>query len=241
MPGSQVDGGTTHEQKPPGVTTVWTGHQPHSVLQIVAGGAAIPRGGGGAGAGAKFCATVDVAVASTRMAAVSRRSMSYYSPMLRWLLVGAVLLGGAGVAPAAPAAPGFRVKTLDGQAIDSLELIGKKVVVLRFQASYCKPCARESAALARVAERYRARDVQVIAVHVQDTVTDTRRFVRAHKATYAVALDPKLSLGNRFGFKGTPYTVVIDKKGEMVVRLHGQSAVSRLPRILDGLLAAASS
>jgi peroxiredoxin len=162
--------------------------------------------------------------------------MLYYSAMPRRLFAIAVLLCLAGVAQAAPAAPGFKLKTLDGRAIDSLELIGKKVVVLRFQTSYCKPCARESAALGRVAERYRDRDVEVIAIHVQDTLSDTRRFMKTNKVTYPVALDPRLSVGNRFGFKGTPYTVVIDKKGEMVARLHGEGAVSRLPRILDGLL-----
>ena len=43
-------------------------------------------------------------------------------------------------------------------------------------------------------------------------------------------------IGNRYGFKGTPYTVVIDRGGEMVSRVHGVSAVSRLPRLLDELL-----
>ena len=57
-------------------------------------------------------------------------------------------------------------------------------------------------------------------------------------ASYPVALDPKLTIGNTFGFKGTPYTVVIDRRGEMVSQIHGASAVSRLPRILDELLKA---
>jgi thiol-disulfide isomerase/thioredoxin len=156
--------------------------------------------------------------------------------MRRALLTVAALLSLAVAAHAVPAAPGFRVKTLDGRAIDSNELIGKKIVVLRFQASYCKPCAKESPALSRVAERYRDREVEFIAVHVQDTLADTQRFVKRTKATYPITLDPRLNLGNRFGFKGTPYTVVIDKKGEMVARLHGESVVNRLPRILDGLL-----
>jgi hypothetical protein len=64
-----------------------------------------------------------------------------------------------------------------------------------------------------------------------------RRFVLSQKVTYPVALDPRLTIGNRYGFKGTPYTVVIDRKGEMVARIHGESAVSRLPRLLDDLLA----
>lgn len=137
---------------------------------------------------------------------------------------------------AAPAAPGFRLRTLDGRTIDSRDLLGKAIVVLRFQASYCKPCAKESAALARLADRYRTRGVDVVAVHVQDTAADARAFIRANKVTYPVALDPRLALGNRFGFRGTPYTVVIDKRGEIVARIHGESAISRLPRLLEGLL-----
>jgi peroxiredoxin len=158
--------------------------------------------------------------------------------MARRLVALALLVLVAAAAEAAPAAPGFRVKTLDGRrTIDSNELIGKKIVVLRFQASYCKPCVKESLMLNRVMERYRDRDVEVVAIHVQDTAADTRSFVRANKVTYPIALDPRLSLGNRFGFKGTPYTVVIDRKGEMVARLAGEGAVRRLPQMLDGLLA----
>jgi peroxiredoxin len=138
---------------------------------------------------------------------------------------------------AAPAAPGFRVKLLDsGKTFDSREMMGKKVVVLRFQASYCKPCAREAEAFARLVERYRDRPVEFLALHVEDTVADARHFVRTHKVNYAVALDPKLTIGNRYGLKGTPYTVVIDRKGEITARLAGESAATRLPRILDEAL-----
>ena len=158
--------------------------------------------------------------------------------MLRRLSAALLVATLTAVAWAAPAAPGFRVRLLDGKrALDTRELIGKKVLVVRFQASYCKPCARESPALVRLADRYRARGVDVLAIHVQDTAADVRRFVSRHKVTYPVALDPRLTIGNRFGFKGTPYTVVIDRKGEMVARLHGVSVVGRLPKILDGILA----
>jgi peroxiredoxin len=148
----------------------------------------------------------------------------------------AALLSLTPAVAAAPAAPGFKVRLLDGREVDSRDLIGKKLLVLRFQASYCKPCARESAALARVADRYRERGVDVLAIHVQDTAVDVRKFIRANKVTYPVALDPRLVIGNRYGFKGTPYTVVIDRQGEIVSRVHGASAVSRLPRVLDEIL-----
>ena len=153
-------------------------------------------------------------------------------------LVALVLALIAPAALAAPAAPGFRVPLLDrNQTFDSRDQMGKKILVLRFQASWCKPCVSESAALSRLAERYRPRGVEVLAIHVQDTVADARRFVRAERPSYALALDPRLTLANRYGAKGTPYTVVIDRRGEIVSRLPGESVVARLPRLLDGMLA----
>ncbi len=156
--------------------------------------------------------------------------------MIRFVAL-ALLLALATSSESAPAAPGFKVRLIDGKTtLDSRDLIGKKILVLRFQASYCKTCAREAPALGRLFDKYRSRDVEVVAVHVQDTAADTRAFVRKYKVTYPVALDPKLTIGNTFGFKGTPYTVVIDRRGEMVAQIHGASAVSRLPRVLDELL-----
>ncbi|MGH7347415.1 MAG: TlpA family protein disulfide reductase, partial [Candidatus Rokuibacteriota bacterium] len=159
-----------------------------------------------------------------------------YSRVTRFVVL-ALLLALATGSEAAPAAPGFKVRLIDGKTtLDSRDLIGKKILVLRFQASYCKACVKEAPSLGRLFEKYRSRDVEVVAVHVQDTAADTRAFVRKFKAAYPVALDPRLTIGNTFGFKGTPYTVVIDQKGEMVAQLHGASAVGRLPRILDDLL-----
>ena len=149
----------------------------------------------------------------------------------------AALLTATTAASAAPAAPGFRVKQLDSaRTFDSREMMGKKVVVLRFQTSYCKPCVKESAALSRLTERYAPRGVEVLALHVQDGAAEVRRFMHAYKPGYAIALDPKLIVGNRYGAKGTPYTVVIDKKGEIILRHAGEGAISRLPRILDDAL-----
>ena len=155
------------------------------------------------------------------------------------LAVAAVLLaGGSPPSVAAPAAPGLRVKLFEsGRTFDSRDAIGKRVVVLRFQASYCPVCVQESPALSRLTERYAKRGVDVIALHVQDSEPDVRRFVRAQKPGYAIALDPKLVAGNRFNIKRTPYTVVIDKKGEIIARLNGEGALQRLPRILDDALA----
>src|SRR5207249_11905310 len=86
---------------------------------------------------------------------------------------------------AAPAAPAIRVRLLDsGETFDSRLLLGKKVLVVRFQASWCKMCAAQAASVQRVYERYQDRDVEFLALHVEDTERDARRFLRAHRTTY---------------------------------------------------------
>jgi len=151
----------------------------------------------------------------------------------------AVLAGILAAAPAlaAPSAPAFTVKRLDGSGtFDSRAVIGKQVLVVRFQASWCPVCAEEAPGIERLWQQYKARGVEVVAVQVQDTAADARRFLAAHGATYPAGLDPHLTIANRFGFKDTPYTVVINKRGEVVARLHGRADEGRIARILDPLV-----
>jgi cytochrome c biogenesis protein CcmG/thiol:disulfide interchange protein DsbE len=151
------------------------------------------------------------------------------------LALGAVLLAAAPAA-AIPAAPAFTVTLLDGSGhFDSRAQLGKRVLVVRFQASWCKVCNEEAAGLERIYQKYRTRGVSLISVQVQDTEADAKKFLKANKATFPAGLDPRLKIANRFGFRGTPYTVVINRKGEMVARIHGRSDEARLSRILDPL------
>jgi cytochrome c biogenesis protein CcmG, thiol:disulfide interchange protein DsbE len=156
---------------------------------------------------------------------------------MRTLLALAALLLLAAPAAAAPAAPAFTVTRLDGGgSFDSRAHLGKHVLVVRFQASWCKVCNQEAAGLERLYRKYRARGVELVSVQVQDTERDARHFLQVNKASYPAGLDPRLKIANRFGFRGTPYTVIINTRGEMVARIHGRSDEARLSRILDQLV-----
>src|SRR6266404_6442066 len=154
-------------------------------------------------------------------------------------LVAALVLGlwAAPALAAVPSAPAFTLTLLDGSGtFDSRAAIGKNVLVVRFQASWCKVCVQEAPMIERVYEKYRTAGVEVVAVQVQDTEADARRFLKAYGATYPAGLDPRLKIANRFGFKNAPYTVVIDKRGEIVSRFRGRTDETKLARVLDPLV-----
>jgi len=156
-------------------------------------------------------------------------------PLAATLAIG--LVAGGPAAEAAPAAPAFTLDLLDGGGrFDSRSRIGKKVVVVRFQATWCRPCVNEEPALQDLWERYRTRGVEIVAIHVQDNPQDTEEFLRDHGATHPAGLDPKFRIANRFKAGRPPSTVVINRKGEIVARLAGAGAVAKLPRILEPLL-----
>ncbi len=136
-----------------------------------------------------------------------------------------------------PTAPAFTLRLLDGKkTLDSRSYLGKSVLVVRFQASWCKVCVREAAGFERTYQKYRPLGVEFVGIQVQDTAADAMRFLDSHGATYPVGLDPTLKIANRFGFKGTPYTVVISRKGEMLARIHGSADETRLAKAIDPLL-----
>ena len=136
-----------------------------------------------------------------------------------------------------PTAPAFTLRLLDSKkTLDSRAYLGKSVLVVRFQASWCRLCVREAPGFERAYQKYEPRGVEFVGIQVQDTAADARKFLKAHGATYPAGLDPSLTIANRFGFKGTPYTVVISQKGEMVARIHGSADEARLAKVLDPLL-----
>lgn len=150
----------------------------------------------------------------------------------------AVLVAPTPAAAAAPAAPPLAARLLDeDREFDSRALIGKKVLVLRFQGSWCKTCTAQAPGIQRLAEKYRDRDVEVMGVHVNDTAAEARAWRKRYKQTYGAVLDPGARMATRFGFKLAPYTVVIDKRGEVVKRITGSADEARLIKIIDPLLA----
>ncbi|MBI3029276.1 MAG: TlpA family protein disulfide reductase [Candidatus Rokubacteria bacterium] len=152
-------------------------------------------------------------------------------------LLALILVWPSPPASARPTAPAFTLRLLDGKkTLDSRAYLGERVLVVRFQASWCKVCVREAPGFERAYRKYKPLGVEFVGIQVQDTEADARRFLKAHGATYPAGLDPTLRIANRFGFKGTPFTVVISPKGEMMARIHGSADEARLARAIDPLL-----
>ncbi len=108
----------------------------------------------------------------------------------------------------------------DGNTI-RLEDFRGKVVFLNFWATWCIPCRLEMPAMERLYREFKARGLVVLAVNVQEGPQAVRTFLREHKLTFPVVLDPKGAAAMTYLVRGLPATYLIDRKQQIVGRAFG--------------------
>jgi thiol-disulfide isomerase/thioredoxin len=128
----------------------------------------------------------------------------------------------------------------DGKPVPLAELKGK-LVVLNFWATWCGPCRTELPHLIEGQEKYGPRGVMFIGAAVEDNADSVRDFGKSHGITYPVVMAGKekgiallRALGNKIA--GLPFTVVLDRQGNIVASKRGIMTPALLQKMLDPLL-----
>lgn len=124
----------------------------------------------------------------------------------------------------APAQPLGRIITDDGSEITLADRRGKLILV-NFWATWCAPCIIEMPELDELQERLGSDDFEVMAISMDRTMDDARRFYEenglAHLALYH---DPALRMAMSAGARGLPTTILYDRHGGEIGRLTGEVA-----------------
>lgn len=96
---------------------------------------------------------------------------------------------------------------------------------LKLWATWCLPCMKEMPALERTHEQYGSK-VQVLAVNLglNETNAGIKQVVSQYGLKMPVLIDQDSDITQRFGVLGTPFHVLIDKRGRIVFRGHEANA-----------------
>ena len=120
---------------------------------------------------------------------------------------------GAASGQGANTAPDFTAKLNDGSSFTLSEAKGK-VVLINFWATWCGPCCGEMPAFERLHEDY-AEDLLVIAVNYAEPEDTVNKFVEENGYTFPFAYDTEGKISALYPSNGIPYTIVIDKNGNV--------------------------
>lgn len=100
-----------------------------------------------------------------------------------------------------------------------------KPLIVNFWARWCGPCRAEIPELSKLRAAYKGKGLEVIGIAIEDKPEPVRDFAKAYDMDYPVVLakDQGIALmqalGNSKG--GLPFTIAVDRKGEIVTRKLG--------------------
>ena len=115
-----------------------------------------------------------------------------------------------------------------------------KVLVVNFWATWCDPCREEVPALVRVQRKQADHGVQVVGIGV-DSADKIRDFASKYQINYPLTvagikvIDTSRKLGNSVG--GLPFTVILDRNGDLAATHLGGLTEAQLEQLLKPLLA----
>lgn len=133
----------------------------------------------------------------------------------------------------------FTLPDLQGQTHSESEWLGKKVLILNFWATWCPPCIREIPGFIKLQEKYGKRGLQFIGIAI-DNQEAVQPFVKKMGMNYPIllgdqeAINLAINLGNKMA--GLPFTVIIDRNGQIVSRQVGQMFEQQVEKTILPLL-----
>ncbi len=117
--------------------------------------------------------------------------------------------------------PDWKLRDISGQQIRLQDFKGK-VVLLNFWATWCAPCLAEIPELIKWQRKYSKAGLQIIGItHPPNTKREIQKFARKLKLNYPIILGNAEQKSFFTASETLPWTVVIDRRGNIVAQIEG--------------------
>jgi peroxiredoxin len=140
------------------------------------------------------------------------------------------------------AAPDFELDMMGGDRFRLSEHKGK-IVVLDFWATWCSHCLQSMPELARLHADSAGRDVEVVAVNLEESPDQITTMLDRHQWKIPVALDRDGVVATKYGVTAIPQTIVIGRDGTVARHFigGGTNVTKGLAESVHGLVSGAAA
>lgn len=115
-------------------------------------------------------------------------------------------------------APNFKLEDSEGDLFELNKETGSYPILLSFWATWCKPCVEEMAEYNELYSELKLKGFKMFAISTDNekTVSKVKPFVKSKGYSFPVLLDTNSEVSRKYYAKAVPFTVLIDKKGNIV-------------------------
>jgi thiol-disulfide isomerase/thioredoxin len=137
--------------------------------------------------------------------------------------------------PIGAIAPELNMVNPEGKII-TLESLRGKYVLIDFWASWCGPCRRENPTVVRLYNKYKDKGFDVYSVSLDKNKSKWKSAIVKDGLVWENHVSDLKGWGSAatglYGFRGIPYTVLIDKEGKVIAtRLRGAALERKLEQL----------
>lgn len=114
--------------------------------------------------------------------------------------------------------PDFTLNRMDGTQFSVSDVLGKKIIVIDFWATWCKPCKKLLKKLDELGKEFKD-EIAILAISTDESSSFARieSFIKSRGYNFNVLLDPDSSVSGIFNPAGTiPYTMIIDLNKKII-------------------------
>jgi len=115
-------------------------------------------------------------------------------------------------------APALALKNLDGRTISLADLLGKKVILINFWATWCPPCREEMPSIQRLWSQLNGDQFEVLAVNNGEDTKTVLEYTGslAIPLEFPILVDPQYTAMHDWKVMGLPASFLVDKQGQIV-------------------------
>jgi peroxiredoxin len=117
----------------------------------------------------------------------------------------------------------FDLQDLDGNSVKLSEQLKKGPVFLQFWATWCVPCKEEMKVLNVLYEKYKDSGFVFVAVSIDDQKSSSKvkPYIESKGYKFTTVYDTDKSVFSNYGGQDPPFSIFIDKKGNVIKSYSG--------------------
>ncbi|MDT3695482.1 MAG: TlpA disulfide reductase family protein [Ignavibacterium sp.] len=115
-------------------------------------------------------------------------------------------------------APNFKLTDLNGKYVELNKETGSGPILISFWATWCKPCLEEMAEFNKIYSQYKDKGFKLLAISTdtEKTVAKVKPYIKSKGYDFTVLFDTNSDVARKYYAQQMPYTVMLDKNGNIV-------------------------
>lgn len=115
-------------------------------------------------------------------------------------------------------AANFRLEDIEGNTVELSTMIGQGPILITFWATWCKPCLEEMVEYNKIYKEFSQKGFVLLAISTDSerSVAKVKPFVKSRNYSFPILLDINSDVARKYYAQVNPYSVLIDKNGNII-------------------------